>query len=189
MSTGFDLDATDVKEFDDVELGGNWLVPGLYHVMVKAAEEVASKEGTPGMKFHLEALAGTVPGQESHEVAESFWLSQKAIPRLKKFALASRALREGEKKPADALLTDAIGCQLVVEVKERTYKKQDGSDGKASELAYDGFWPLSHKDVAAVPKCKEALAMLGPDGRPKAEAQAAVAAAAGGGSDDEWGNI
>jgi len=103
--------------------GGDRPKPGIYHVVVKSAEETVSKQkGTQGYKVEFEVLAGTVPGQEGKELDETFWVTDKAVGRLIALALASGVMKPGESADSDVLL-ETPGHQLVIEVEEQDYDR------------------------------------------------------------------
>jgi len=107
--------------------GGDRPKPGIYHVVVKSAEETVSKQkGTQGYKVEFEVLAGTVPGQEGKELDETFWVTDKAVGRLIALALASGVMKPGESADSDVLL-ETPGHQLVIEVEEQDYEDKDGN--------------------------------------------------------------
>ena len=139
------LSGQDVKSEDDIQ-GNVRPEEGRYHVVVKEVDESFEKFDKIIVEF--EVLAGTTPGQEGRTLSEFFAVTDKAIPRLKRFALCVGLVKAGDPE-RDVEFTDAIGSNLVIEI----VKKKGKDEKEYSNLAYMGMWSTGNEAVADVPKC------------------------------------
>lgn len=181
------LDAGDFANEDDAHVGDRPL-PGQYHVRVTKVEEkvFGTEEGESRntIVVDFEVLAGTVPGQEGKVTTEYFALTEKAMPRLMMFALATGLIQPGEHKEVEP--TDATGRELIVKLDEN---KRDGK--KYINVTYDGMWSLSNPAVADVPRGEvtdpeEKLTMAQLGGDEPVPSQSSPVAASGA---DEFGDL
>lgn len=145
------LGAQGIKSEDDVA-GFEKPKPGRYHVFVQDVEE----EKTNKVIVDFEILEGTVPDQKGRRVREYFATSEKALPRLQRLALVLGLLKPGAPE-TDIVFTRGIRKQLVVEVEDNEYEKE-GKTVKGVRIKYLGMWSLGNKEVADVPKDKDAIA-------------------------------
>jgi hypothetical protein len=138
------LDGQDVKSEDDIQ-GNTRPEEGRYHVVVKDVDE--SFEKFDKIIIEFEVLAGTTPGQEGRTLSEFFAVTEKAIPRLKRFALCVGLVKPGDPE-RDVSFLDAVGRDLVIEV----VKKKGKDDKEYSNVDYMGMWSTGNEAVADVPK-------------------------------------
>lgn len=140
---GVDLDASDCETEDDAH-ESNRPKPGSYHVEVLAVDDTFEKFDKIIVDFKV--LNGTVPGQKGKVQTEFFATTEKALPRLKMFAMAVGLLQPGERKEVE--FADALGALLVITVDEKV-----GQDGKSYvNTVWDGFWSLDNPAVVDVPR-------------------------------------
>jgi hypothetical protein len=177
------LGAKDVRSEDDVQ-GTKLPKPGRYHVVVARVDESMEKGDKIIVTF--EVLAGTLPGQEDSQITEWFSTTEKALPRLKRFALAVGILKPGDEEK-EITFVDATNRDLVVEVEDHTYTNKDGVEKKSVRIPWVSFWSTDNAAVADVPKSEAALKLFGAN-------RAAKTSAANDGpktseSQDEWGNF
>jgi hypothetical protein len=129
------------------DFGANNPAPGLYHAYIKDVDE--SEERFPAkVVVEFEVLAGSTPGQAEKTHTEFFSLSEKALPRLQRLAMATGLIGPDEEK--DVSFNDAVGKDCVVEVEEQMYEGK-----KRSRLTFMGIWNTDHPKVRDVPKGKE----------------------------------
>lgn len=180
-----DLDAGGVQ--NESEFGGSQRpLPGRYHVAVKRADDSMEKSDKVVVEF--EVLAGTTPGQERRTHTEWYAVTDKALPRLTRLALACGLLRPGERKGVD--FAEAEGRQLVIEIEENDYTDKDGNEKKGVRVTWMGMWSLSNPDVADVPKNAAAAKLVGGNGNGNRNGQQATApAAAPAAAGDDWAGI
>lgn len=148
------MGAETVQSENDIQ-GSVRPLPGRYHVVVKEVEEKSAADLGKNAKsdayvVEFEVLAGTVPGQEGRTIQDKFFQSEKAMPRLQRFALCVGLLRPGE--PARMVyFEEAVGRHLVIEVEEQ--KGSGENAGKTySNVSYMGLWSTGNEEVADVPK-------------------------------------
>jgi hypothetical protein len=151
MSQDCELDLTHI--LSERNLAGRQMVPPCKaHVLVAGiADDDLGK--TPCMILKLQILAATVPASVGMTFEEKIYLSEKAMQRAALVAYRLGLITKndfGKKRRIN--WAAAKGRQLVVEVIEEEYEKQDGSKGKKSKVAFAGFWDVNHPDVADVPK-------------------------------------
>lgn len=143
----------DAKSEDDYQ-GFKRPLPGRYHVLVKEAQEKSAedlKADQDKVVIEFEVLAGTVPGQEGLTTTEFFTISEKALPRLKRFALCVGLIKPGEPE-RDVQFEECVGRDLVIELIE----KKSNKDGKTYiNIDYMGMWSTGNKEVQDVPKCTD----------------------------------
>jgi len=202
-------------------------LPGRYHAIIKdvqfqlkAAEkyvECEEDDNPDCIPIKFEVLAGTTPNQEGREITERFYTSEKAIPRLKRLAMATGLLRPREKEK-EVLFSHVVGTQLVIEVEENKYTDRNGEEREGVRVGYMGIWSLENKEVEEVPKDRQSMRLSGKAASGKAaggtdasgteaattgnggsasepsqEGREEAAAAAGGGgntsTDDKWGDL
>ncbi len=118
---------------------------GTYRAYISGAEQVKSQnKGTPGIEFtfsKLEPAADVDPQQwedfRTHKAiagsdvsrTETFWLSAKAMFRLREFCEKAGAKADGTMKK---MVNDAVGATILVVI-EHTVSKRDG------ETVYDNI--------------------------------------------------
>lgn len=201
------LGAGNVQSEDDIQ-GNQKPLPGRYHAVVKDVKyqmkgtdkkwidlEEEDSDSAERIRFTFQVLAGTVPGQEDREFQDDFYLSEKAIPRIQRFALCVGLLRPGE-VDKEVLFSHSIGQQLVVEVDEEEYKTEDGKTGKKTKMTWMGMWSLNNKAVEDVPRNRDALSLIpdlgGQEGNGNesgGKQQAVTANATTAGDNDKWANL
>ena len=165
------MGAQAVKSEDDIS-GFQKPLPGRYHVVVKDVDESFEKFDKIGVEF--EVLAGTVPDQAGRTLSEFFSCTEKSVPRLQRLALCVGLLQPGE-ADKDVEFTEAIGHQLVIEVEDGEYEKEENGQKvkkKKTALSYLGMWRLGNAAVADVPKAADVMGR-----ETKAAATAAASAA------------
>lgn len=98
-----------------------------------------------------------------------------------RLALCAGIIRPGERKEPD--WSEAIGREMIIEVKASEYTGTDGSKRQGSEVEFLSFWMLNNPAVASVPRDNDspgmrALAKAGGGNGAKAPVQTASAATA-----------
>ena len=175
------MGATDVRSEDDVQ-GTKFPKPGRYHVVVQRVDESFEKSDKIIVTFAV--LAGTLPGQEDSEITEWFSTNEKALPRVKRFALADCVLKPGDEE-REVTFAAAKGRDLVVEVEENFYTTKGGVAKKGVRIPWVSFWSTQNPAVADVPKNEDALKLHG--------ANAAAKESSSGGGDsqkpDDWSDF
>lgn len=152
----WEFDTTNEGSEDDIA-GLRWLLAGRYHVIVQAVDDSFAKYDKIIVTF--QALAGTTPNQVGHTIREYFAVSDKAMDRLKRFAMATGLLLPREaKKRVD--FRQAEGRQLVIEVEDHEYNDDAGNAKKGTRIGYLGMWSVGNPAVADVPKDEAALKLL-----------------------------
>lgn len=151
-----------VKKYDDVG-GFSRLKPGRYHVYVsdvnekptnRDGEAIEDRDGNPKCMIEFEALAGTNEGCKGSRHSEFFGTSEKAMPRLVRFAMCVGIL-EADSEEDEVDMSKAIGKQLVIELVEGSTYKKDGEEKQGfPQISYAGMWAIDHDDVDDVPKGK-----------------------------------
>jgi hypothetical protein len=158
------LDASDVTSEEDLR-GNARTKPGRYHVCVLQAEEKGSKKkGSPGIECEFQVLCEGIDangkptvGQRNSTIRMFLNLTGSDDEKTKTclrnallLALATGIMKPGEKKEPD--WSEAIGRELVINVKPNTFKANDGTDIASSEVAMFGYWSLGNEQVTDVPK-------------------------------------
>lgn len=188
------MGAKTVQSEDDIQ-GNARPLPGRYHAIVKHADDSFEKFDKVIVEFQV--LAGTTPGQEDRCISEFFATTEKAMPRLQRLALCTGLLNPGEEEK-DISFSEAEGRQLVIEVEENRYEKDDGNGGKKTvegvRVGFLGMWSLNNKAVEDVPKNQEAIKLLaeasGGSNPPRETATAgATTATAASTSGDKWADL
>jgi hypothetical protein len=150
------LGTQNVNSEDDLD--NNRALPGQYHVAVQSVDESFEKGDKVIVEFQV--LAGTTPGQTRKTITEYYSVSEKALPRLQRLALATGLLQPNEPE-REVQLSDAEGRQLVIEVEEHSYeKKEDGKTVDTVRISWMGMWSIGNPAVADVPKDGDALKLL-----------------------------
>lgn len=187
-----ELGAENVQSEDDIQ-GNARPLPGRYHAVVKECVEKSAeelKQDHDKVVVEFEVLAGTVPGQEGRVLSEFFTISDKALPRLQRFALCVGLLKPGEKMRS-VQVEEAVGQELIIECDENK-----GRDGKTYiNLTYMGMWSLGNKEVADVPKLKggsqgqrQGQQQSQQQSQSQESAQQTAGGSAGGGN-DKWADL
>jgi hypothetical protein len=172
LSLEIDLTKIDVTELE----GEDYPPPGKYHAQIDDVQRVSDQ--TSYLKIRFLTLAGTDSSAVGRVFSERFYLSDKAVKRLKVLAYRLGLIGEGDiGTHAVVNWREAIGRQLVVEVVEGEYTKKDGSKGVRGQLAFAGFWAVDDERVKDVPKDADSLR------RATAQAAARPAAAPAGAND------
>jgi hypothetical protein len=158
------LDASDVTSEEDLR-GNARTKPGRYHVCVLQAEEKGSKKkGSPGIECEFQVLCdGIGPdgkptvGQTNSTIRMFLNLTGSDDEKTKTclrnallLSLATGIMKPGEKKEPD--WSEAIGRELVINVKPDSFKANDGTEIASSEVAMFGYWSLGNEQVKDVPK-------------------------------------
>lgn len=164
-----DLDLSDFQTEDDLA-GYDHPKPGTYHCAIEKVDASHEKYKT-GIIVDFYILAGTVDKQvgkkfdhafsdpsETHADGGKF--SRKMLAKLGLSTGLIVPVQLGSKIPTPNW-DDLVGRQLVVALRERKYKKKDGSEGTGVEIDGVNMFLVRDPKVEAVPKDKEALAMLG----------------------------
>ena len=207
------MGARDVQSESDVQ-GSQRPLPGLYHVVVKDALaewkvdadnggktwEECEEDNAERLNILFEVLAGTTPGQEGREIRERFYVSEKAMPRLTRLALATGLLLPGEGEK-EVVFAESVGRQCVVELVPNKYKDRDGNDKETVQVAFLGIWSLVNPEVKDVPKDEAAIRGEGAGekkqaaGAPSAAATEAASSAVAttgtddAGQDEDWSDL
>ena len=142
------LGAEGVQNETDIAGGSDRPEPGRYVVAIHEVKECEPGQHSDKIIIEFRVLGGTVPGQNGRTFSEFFFLSEKALPRLQRLALAIGLLKPGE-PPRDITFVHSVDSQLIVEVEHDTYTK-DGVEKKSCGLSYMGMWSLNNPEVADV---------------------------------------
>lgn len=195
------MGAKQVQSEDDIQ-GNARPLPGRYHAMIKHADDSFEKFDKVIVEF--EVLAGTTPGQEGRTHTEFYSCTEKALPRLQRLALCIGLLQPGEEEK-EVEFSEAEGKQLVIEVEENEYEKEDKEGNKKTQkgvrLSFLGMWSLHNKAVSDVPKNRDALKLLdeadgngvgkgdGGNAKEEPEAVGATQGSDGGPTKDKWADL
>ena len=164
------LGSEGVKNEEDIQ-GNSRPAAGRYHVSIddvsflyydedeKKNIEVEEDGQYDKIRFKFQVLAGTVPGQETREIEDNFFLTDKALPRLQRLALCIGLLHPGEQQ-REIHFSQAVSRQLVIEVEDNKYTNKSGREVETTQLGFMGFWSLTNQAVADVPKNQQAMQMV-----------------------------
>ncbi len=146
-----DFDTVAIKSEADISVG-NMVADGRYHAVVEKVEK--DNGNNPCYKIAFKVIDGTVRGQVNKSITERLFLTEKAKPRLMLFAsrLGLFGQQDYGKPHVSKNWGSVVGSHVVIEVKTRTYPKTDGTEGKSTNLSFDGIWKLDDPKVADVPK-------------------------------------
>lgn len=133
---------------------GNYLPAGKHKVRVVSFKTVTAKKGTSGVKFEFESIDDLL----AHE---TFWLTDKAYPRLASFAKAC-GLSEKELEAYDPDVANDH-AKLVNRVVVIDWQLQDGSN-KYHEVV--NWEPAGELTRVAMPTATEANAAIPDDDIP-----------------------
>ena len=148
------LGAQDVQSENDIK-GADRIAPGQYHVVIDAVDDSFS-EVDNAILITVRALAGTVAGQENMRVVERFYVTEKSLLRLRRFALVTKVLLPGE-PDKDIDFQATVGAQLIVKIIEDKYKDSDGNEKSKMTIDYLGMWSLENPETQNVPRDQASL--------------------------------
>jgi hypothetical protein len=153
--------ASAVKTTDDLQ-GFDQVKPGRYHVMVNAVDDSFEKSDK-SIIVDFEILAGTNPSEVNKTIKEYIAVSDEAVKRPVKFALATGLMQESDLgKDLDIDFQKAINRQCVVDVEEHEFtSNRTGKQVKGSRISFLGFHKLGSEDAKGVPLDAEAVKMAG----------------------------
>lgn len=143
-----DLDLANYKSRSEISVNQS-LPDGRYHAIVEAVEKDVSNT-SPALKFKFVVLEGP---QRNRSISERLFLTDKNKNRVVLFA--DRLGMIGDADCGNTIRRnwgEAVGKQVIIEVTTREYKKQDGTAGKSTQLAFGGIYRLDDPDVADVPR-------------------------------------
>lgn len=149
MSNGWDLNFAG-QTIDDVDKSGGNPPDGYYRVK---ADKVEHDPEDGSMKFSFKITHGVQSGRivrgklSNPRFAETPEKAKTIADRAKIWAVRMGLVpKDAEGKTANVDFTQAIGRDLVVKVKTRTF---DGNKGKVEfqEVEYAGVYPLDHHDL------------------------------------------
>jgi hypothetical protein len=148
----FDFDTSAYTKESDISVGD--LIPdGKYHAVV---DKVENDQGgsSPCFKITFSILAGTVGGVAGRKMIERLFNTEKNKQRMVLFANRLGLIGQGDlgKPSVRQSWSNAVGKQVVIEVKSRKYQKNDGTEGTSNQLAFGGIWKLDDPIVASVPR-------------------------------------
>lgn len=155
----WEFDNTKVRTEDDIQ-GGDYPRPGTYHLQITDVDSGVTEEtGNPYLKVGLVLLAGLCDepdagNQAGRHFSERFFVTEKSLKRLQKFALATGLSRPGEKGTVD--FANAVGRTFVGKVIEEETK----NGNKITKLAFLDFWSVNNPEVAGIPKAVTAGSVL-----------------------------
>lgn len=151
------LDGHGYKDPSDARIG-SLPEPGKYHVIVVDVDE----QNPQKIKVMLQVVCneGNPAGQAGRSLQETFTVSEKAMPRLIRFAMCVGLLGPNEQRDVD--LRWARGRQLIVEVIREPWTTDDGKEKVSTKISGDGMWPIGHADVQDVPVDQETLKQQAP---------------------------
>ena len=163
----FELDNTGVQSEDDIR-GNQFPVPGTYHLQIHDVDAETPEGGNPYLAVGLTVLAGlcddpNAGDQRGRQFTERFFLTEKSMQRLKRFALVTGLQRPGER--GSVQFANAVGRTFIGKTKEETTT----NGNQVCKLEYMDFWSVNNPEVAGIPK-----AQVGPlGGAPNPQAPAA----------------
>jgi hypothetical protein len=131
---------------------------GRYHVQVLAVSKTKADE-TLAIKLTLSILAGTVPNCQGRHIIERIYLTPKAMDRARRFFYRLGLIPDSGlgKSSIRVNFSNAVGCQAIVEVENREFKRADGSTFPSANVTFNGIWKLDDPEVAGVPKAAPAI--------------------------------
>ena len=144
ISTDGVNNATDLEGFDRP-------LPGRYHAVVRSLDDSFSKSDS-SLIVILEVLDGTVKDQTGKSVMDFIPVDGKGAKRSLKFALAGGLISESDLRDPtlDIPFSQAVGCDLVIDVEEREYQK-DGVTKKTIGVTFLGYHAVGSAAAAGVP--------------------------------------
>jgi hypothetical protein len=156
---------------------GGLVPPGKYHVRLNGSTDVQSKKtGNVGAELEYVILVGPFAGKT---VKDSVWKPEPGDngPSANRFVLIAHRLGLLAADPktkryipvqGKTSFGDCLGAEVVIEVNHRTYKRDDGTEGKAVNVTFGGIWRVDDVKVKDVPKAKAGAApVVGPAPKPK----------------------
>ena len=186
--------ATSEVSEKDIEGGGNYPAPGMYHVLVDTVREMV-EENYVALDFVVLAGAPSDPAagdQSGKKITERFYLTGKTDEaskvcsrRLSRVAVELGLIERSQlgQEDLDIEFTLAEGRDCVIKVKEEEYTKKSGEKAKRNVMDFFGIWNPNHEDVQQVPRYPSwggasatASAASTPSGSKSPQPAAAVAA-------------
>ncbi len=162
LTEDLDLSGFNPETVEAVAAAGGLIPIGKYHVRLEGCTDTQSKRtGNTGQELEYEILTGPFAGRK---VKDTVWTpAGDGGPSDNRFVLVAHRLglirpkaggKGYESVPGKSSFKDCLGAEVVIEVNHRTYKKDDGSEGKAANVTFGGIWRLDDKAVKDVPKAK-----------------------------------
>jgi len=98
---------------------------------------------------------------QNPEVCNDETKARSAIARLKAVGKRLGVIYEGpDKRPAQHDWQWAVGKDYVIQVELRTWQKEDGGEGQASQVSYMGCFNLDHPEIPVAVRVRLGLPLL-----------------------------
>jgi hypothetical protein len=150
MTLNYGLDLRDITEAD-LESPSR-VLPGKYHVVIDRVAPVVKAEHQT-LELAMRVLAGTNASQVGSMHLERLHFTEAARKRIALFALRLGLIRDrdlGRELQID--WSHAVGRQVVVEIAEEKFTRNNGQTATSSKVTFAGIWPVDDSRVADVPK-------------------------------------
>lgn len=165
-----DLSGFNPDTVNAVAEAGGMVPPGKYHVRLDGASAGrVGKQGGSSTDLEYTILTGPFAGKT---VKDSVWHPMNdggagdnrfvlVAHRLGLLAINPKT-KKYEFVPGKAGFESCLGAEVVIEVNHRTYKRQDGSDGKAVNVTFGGVYALTDPKLKDVPKAAAGAKVAAP---------------------------
>ena len=125
------IDFTKVEEAKESNLVWN----GKYLVSIQKVEEGEAKTGTPYWELQMKIITGKFTGKT---VKDKLFFTEKAYGRIKKLF---SSLGHDVSGKFNCTIDKILNYQLMIDVKQELFEKEDGTKGITCRPTFAGFYP------------------------------------------------
>lgn len=140
------IDMDGIKSEKDARGGSRVDAEGLFHCVITAVDDTMDKY--EAVIVDMKILAGTDESQVGRTHREWFYVSEKAMPRLRLFGLVTGATKPGQSFTAQEL----VGKQCIVEFQRNEFTNDNGENKINYRPGWDTYYRLDDPKVTHVPR-------------------------------------